>query len=144
MDELDNKILEHIEIKNEIQKVEKNFIQYTVDNLEPEIIRRKSEIVELIDSFYEKYMKYDMNNDRFKLEVKGSSSLVISQYFFKPIIPIIGIEPKYNAEKMAIVFDSNRTTCVFSDKQLTKVHVIFQKVLIFLRKCARKFCCHNH
>ena len=45
---------------------------------------------------------------------------------------------------MAIVFDSNRTTCVFSDKQLTKVHVIFQKVLKFLRKCARKFCCHNH
>lgn len=109
MNELDNKLLEHIEIKNEIQKVEKNFIQYTVDNLEPEIIRRKNEIVELIDAFYEKYMKYDMNNDRYKLEVKGSSSLVISQFFFKPIIPVIGIEPKYNAEKMAIVFDLYKT-----------------------------------
>ena len=109
MNELDNKLLEHIEIKNEIQKVEKNFIQYTVDNLEPEIIRRKNEIVELIDAFYKKYMKYDINNDKYKLEVKGSSSLVISQFFFKPIIPVIGIEPKYNAEKMAIVFDLYKT-----------------------------------
>ena len=109
MDNLDQKLFEEFEIKNELVQAEKNLTDYTIDNLTLELNSRKLELVTKIDNFISTNMYLDDNN-KMKMNIKGSPSLVISEYFFKPVVPMIGIEPKYNAEKMSLVFDIYRET----------------------------------
>jgi len=109
MDNLDKKLFEDFEIKNELVKAEKSLTDYTIDNLTTDLELRKSNIVEKIDDFIDKNMYLDDKN-KLKMNIKGSPSLVISEYFFKPVVPMVGIEPKYNAEKMSLVFDIYRET----------------------------------
>ena len=109
MDNLDKKLFEDFEIKKELVKAEKSLTDYTIDNLTTDLELRKSNIVEKIDDFIDKNMYYD-ENSKLKMNVKGSSSLVISEFFFKPVVPVVGVEPKYNAEKMSLVFDIYRET----------------------------------
>lgn len=109
MDNLDKKLFEDFEIKKELIKAEKSLTDYTIDNLTTDLELRKSNIVEKIDDFIDKNMYYD-ENSKLKMNVKGSSSLVISEFFFKPVVPVVGVEPKYNAEKMSLVFDIYRET----------------------------------
>lgn len=109
MDNLDKKLFEDFEIKNELVKAEKSLTDYTIDNLTTDLELRKSNIVEKIDDFIDKNMYLDDKN-KLRMNIKGSSSLVISEFFFKPVVPVVGIEPKYNAEKMSLVFDIYRET----------------------------------
>ena len=65
------------------------------------------ELCSKVENFIEEYMVED-DKGKLKLNVKGSPALVISEYFFKPIIPVVGLEPRYNCEKMSIVFELYR------------------------------------
>lgn len=109
MDNLDKKLFEDFEIKKELVKAEKSLTDYTIDNLTTDLELRKSNIVEKIDDFIDKNMYLDDKN-KLRMNIKGSSSLVISEFFFKPVVPVVGVEPKYNAEKMSLVFDIYRET----------------------------------
>lgn len=109
MDNLDKKMFEDFEIKKELVKAEKSLTDYTIDNLTTDLELRKSNIVEKIDDFIDKNMYLDDKN-KLRMNIKGSSSLVISEFFFKPVVPVVGVEPKYNAEKMSLVFDIYRET----------------------------------
>lgn len=109
MDNLDKKLFEDFEIKKELVKAEKSLTDYTIDNLTTDLELRKSNIVEKIDDFIDKNMYLDDKN-KLRMNIKGSSSLVISEFFFKPVAPVVGVEPKYNAEKMSLVFDIYRET----------------------------------
>lgn len=107
MNELDEKMFQEFETKKELVKVEKNLIDSTIDDFQEIFNQKKSEMIFKLDMFKDKYM-YEDSNGKLKSNIKGSTSLVISEYFFKPLIPILGIEPKYSAEKISIAFEIYR------------------------------------
>lgn len=107
MNELDEKLFEDYEIKQEITNIEKDLVNTTVDNLTDKLEIKKMELCSKVENFIEEYMVED-DKGKLKLNVKGSPALVISEYFFKPIIPVVGLEPRYNCEKMSIVFELYR------------------------------------
>lgn len=107
MNNFDEKLYQEYENKQELVKAETQLVDYTIDNLLMDVEQKRNDICMQIEDFIERYLTIDSYGNE-KLDVKGSKSLVISEYFFKPLVPSMGVEPKYNAEKMAIVFDIYR------------------------------------
>lgn len=107
MDNLDERKFEEFETKKYLVNIEKNLVDCTVDDFALEVESKKNELESRILDFQDTYMQRD-DNGNLKLKLKGSPALVISEYFFKPITPSFGVEPKYSAEKMAVVFDVYR------------------------------------
>ena len=107
MDNLDDKMFEEFETKSYLVNLEKDLVNVTIDELPLEVEAKKNELESKILDFQDTYMDYD-DKGKLKLRLQGSPALVISEYFFKPIVPTFGVEPKYSAEKMAVVFDIYR------------------------------------
>jgi hypothetical protein len=71
------------------------------------IQERKEELVKDMIKYADEHreaVKWDKDGCVLAKEVQ-INPLVISNYFFKPIIPISSQEPLYNAEKLGMVFD---------------------------------------
>lgn len=83
------------ENKEQLRELEKMYVNGVIDNLDKIVAKRKEELVEEIKKFYIE------NEDKAALY----SPYVISSYFFKSINPMASQEPKYTAEKLAIVWE---------------------------------------
>lgn len=92
-----------IEKRNELKQLEDFYLNANFDNL-PELIqeRRKENIDKLIE-FQNNYVK--INYDKYGNAHKEVNPYLISTYFFKSVNPLSIKEPKYNAEKLSIVWD---------------------------------------
>lgn len=102
-----DKLERDIVIRDDVRKLEQFYTTNQVDNMLEVIEQKKEEIVSDMVIFaeeHEKPCKWDKEGNPIAYKVIANP-LVINQYFFKPIVSIGSIEPEYNAEKLAMVFD---------------------------------------
>lgn len=95
------------ENQNNLRELEQFYIEGKVDGMLETIQQKKEELVNDMIIYAEKHnkpIKWDKEGDPIAWKVKVNP-LIISNYFFKPIIPIGCQEPIYNAEKLSMVFD---------------------------------------
>ena len=93
--------------QNELRNLEQFYTQGKVDTMLTTIKERKEQLVEDMIKYAKKHeveCKWTKDGDPIDWKVE-INPLVISNYFFKPIIPISSQEPLYNAEKLGMVFD---------------------------------------
>lgn len=98
-----------IQKKNQIKlrELEEFYTTGKVENMLETIEKRKKELVNDMINYADTHrvpIKWDKdgNPTAYKLQM---NSLVISNYYFKSIVPIGSQEPVYNAEKLAMVYD---------------------------------------
>lgn len=97
------------EIKNQnsLRELEQFYTTNTVDTMFETIEEQKNKITSEIIKYADNSLvedKFDRNGNVLTWKHK-INPLVITNYFFKPITPIVGQEPIYNAEKLGMVFD---------------------------------------
>lgn len=92
--------------KNTIRDVEEFYANGFIENLEEKINQSKDIIVNEMVEYAKKNKKeiFDKNGNIVGEEVKFNP-LVINNMFFKPITKSSCFVPKYNAEKLAVLFD---------------------------------------
>lgn len=88
----DEEFNKDLSIMNEVREIEQSY----TDDLISELPNKLEEAKERITNEIIKY-----------IDEKGitMNPLVITNYFFKPIIPLGSVMPDYNAEKLAIVYE---------------------------------------
>ncbi len=93
--------------QNEIRKLEEFYVNGTISDLLPKIQEKKEQLVQNMIEYAQKNkkpVKWNKNGDACAWEAQ-INPIVITNYFFKPIIPISSQEPIYNAESLGMVFD---------------------------------------
>lgn len=93
--------------QNELRKLEQFYVEGKIDDMLATIQEKKEKLVEDMIKYADEHreaVKWDKDGCVLAKEVQ-INPLVISNYFFKPIIPISSQEPVYNAEKLGMVFD---------------------------------------
>lgn len=91
----------------EIRKLEEMYVNGTVEEMLSELDRRKEELIDKMVKYAkenEVACKWDKDGKPIDYEVE-IKPVVINHYFFKSIIPIGNVIPKYNAEQLALAFD---------------------------------------
>ena len=95
------------ENQNNLRELEQFYVEGKVDNMLTTIQEKKEKLVQDMIEYAQEHkepVKWDKEGCVLAREVK-INPLVITNYFFKPIIPITSQEPVYNAEKLGMVFD---------------------------------------
>lgn len=95
------------ENQNKLRELEQFYTQGKVDNMLTIIQQRKEELVNDMINYakdHKEAVKWDKDGCPLAYAVQ-INPIVITNYFFKPIIPISSQEPIYNAEKLGMVFD---------------------------------------
>lgn len=93
--------------QNKLRELEEKFVEDKIDNMFKNIEQKKNELVaEMVDyaERHTKECKWDKDGNPLDYTVE-INPLVITNYFFKSIVPITSQEPQYNAEKLGMVFD---------------------------------------
>lgn len=93
--------------QNNLRKLEQFYIEGKVDNMLATIQEKKEQLVDDMINYAKKHeveCKWTKDGDPIDWKVE-INPLVITNYFFKPIIPITSQEPVYNAEKLGMVYD---------------------------------------
>lgn len=93
--------------QNNLRELEQFYNEGKIDTLFKNIEEEKKKLVEDMIKYAEEHTedsKWDKEGNVLAREVK-INPLVISNYFFKSIVPIGSQEPVYNAEKLSMVFD---------------------------------------
>ena len=96
-----------IEEQNKVRELEEFYVNGTVSDLLPKIQEKKEQLVQQMIEYAKKHeveCKWTKDGDPidWKIEI---NPLIINNYFFKPITPIMGQEPIYNAETLGMIFD---------------------------------------
>ena len=91
----ENELEQEKETQNSIRELEQFYVDGTVENMLANIEKRKEEIVNEMIEYARKNEKDDV----------VLNPIVVSNKFFKSIVPITSQEPVYNAEKLGIVYD---------------------------------------
>lgn len=95
------------ENQNNLRELEQFYVEGKVENMLTTIQEKKEQLVQDMIDYAKKHeveCKWTKDGDPIDWKVE-INPLVISNYFFKPIIPITSQEPIYNAEKLGMVFD---------------------------------------
>ena len=93
--------------QNNLRELEQFYNEGKIDTLFKNIEEEKKKLVEDMIKYAEEHTedsKWDKEGNVLAREVK-INPLVVSNYFFKSIVPIGSQEPVYNAEKLSMVFD---------------------------------------
>jgi hypothetical protein len=96
-----------IESQNQVRELEQFYVQGKVDNMLQTIEEKKSELVQDMIDYSKKHkeaVKWNKDGCPVSYAVR-INPIVITNYFFKPIIPISSQEPIYTAEELGMVFD---------------------------------------
>lgn len=93
--------------QNDLRKLEQFYVEGKVNNMLSTIQERKEKLVQDMIEYAKKHeveCKWTKDGDpiNWKIEI---NPIIISNYFFKSIIPISSQEPIYNAEQLGMVFD---------------------------------------
>ena len=100
-----------VEAKAELRRVEQGYVDKTVDDFLSEIEKKKEEITNAILDYAEHEMKEvrddngEVTGKKLKIAAPKMNEYVINRLFFSSVTPLSSKEPKYNAEKLALVFD---------------------------------------
>lgn len=93
--------------QNNLRELEQFYNEGKIDNLLENIQSKKEALVDDMTKYakeHTKPTKWDRYGDVIEKDVV-MNPLVVSNYFFKSIVPIGSQEPIYNAEKLSMVFD---------------------------------------
>ena len=93
--------------QNQLRELEQFYNEGKIDTLFENIQKQKEDLVQDMIKYANEHTeacKWDKEGNELAYEVK-INPLVISNYFFKSIVPIGSQEPIYNAEKLSMVFD---------------------------------------
>lgn len=93
--------------QNKLRELEQFYNSGKIDDLFANIEQEKEKLVQDMIKYANEHTeacKWDKKGNELAFEVK-INPLVISNYFFKSIVPIGSQEPIYNAEKLSMVFD---------------------------------------
>lgn len=98
-----------IELKNtnKLRDLEQFYVEGKVDDMLATIKEKKEQLVDDMIKYAESHkkpVKWNTDGDPIGEKI-DLNPYVISNYFFKPITPLTGQEPMYNAEKLGMVFD---------------------------------------
>ena len=103
----ENNLYKEKNIHNQIEKLEQFYVSGKVDDMLEVIENKKNEIVnEMIEyaKNNEKCVAWSKDGDELDFKV-FLNPIVVSNKFFKSIVPLSSQEPMYNAEKLGLVFD---------------------------------------
>lgn len=89
--------------KNKLRKLENFYVNATFDNINELVELKKTQVVEKLQEFQDKYVK--IHEDKYGNETPVVNPYLISTYFFKSINPLSSKIPTYNAERLSIVWD---------------------------------------
>lgn len=89
--------------KNKVRELQTFYVDAQIENLPTIVEAKKKEIVDKLAEFQEKHIQ--IKYDKYGNEEKIINPYLISTYFFKTINPLSSKIPKYNAEKLSIVWD---------------------------------------
>ena len=89
--------------KNKVRELQNFYVNGQIDNLPTIVESKKKDIVNELVDFQNKYVQ--VKYDKYGNEEKIVNPYLISTYFFKTINPLSSKIPKYNAEKLSIVWD---------------------------------------
>lgn len=93
--------------QNKLRELEQFYNEGKIDTLFENIRKQKDELVQDMIKYaneHKEACKWDKEGNELAYRVK-INPLVVSNYFFKSIVPIGSQEPVYNAEKLSMVFD---------------------------------------
>lgn len=96
-----------IQTQNEIRQLEEMYVNGNFELMMQDINKKKEELVNEMIAYAEKHTvecKWDKDGDPIDYKV-DYNPIVVSNNYFKPIIPINCQEPMYNAEKLSMVFE---------------------------------------
>ena len=96
-----------LQTQNEIRKLEEIYVNGNFDLMMEDINKKKEELVQNMIEYAEshtKETKWDKDGNPLAYKV-DYNPIVVSNNYFKPIIPINCHEPLYNAEKLSMVYD---------------------------------------
>lgn len=96
-----------LEVQNNIRELEEIYVNGNFELMINDINKKKEELVQNMIEYansHTKESKWDKDGNPIAYKV-DYNPLVVSNNFFKPIIPINCHEPEYNAEKLSMVFD---------------------------------------
>ena len=91
--EIKNKLVRK-ENKEQLRQLEKMYVDGVIDNLDAIVKEKKEELVQKLHEFAVESVENEALNNPY----------IIRSYFFKSINPMANQEPKYTAEKLAIVW----------------------------------------
>lgn len=93
--------------QNDLRELEQFYNEGKIDGLLKNIEEEKEKLVEEMIKYANEHTeacKWDQEGNKLAFKVK-MNPLVVSNYFFKSIVPLGNQEPIYNAEKLSMVFD---------------------------------------
>lgn len=96
-----------IQLQNDIRKLEEIYVNGNFELMMQDIDKKKQELVENMVEYAKNHnvpCRWDKFGDPIDYKV-DYNPIVITNNYFKPIIPINCQEPMYNAEKLSMVFD---------------------------------------
>ena len=102
-----NNIVIQKQNQNDLRKLEQDFVDAKVEQMQDYIEHRKIEITQELIEFgnnHKQPTKWNRDGEPIDYGVI-LKPLVINNYFFKSICPLNSVEPMYNAEKLSLVFD---------------------------------------
>lgn len=105
--QLTPKLEKELMVQNEIRDIAEKYIENKIETMLETINERQTNISEELSNFASSHTvpcKWDRDGSPIEYEVKFSP-LVINNMFFKPIVPMGTIEPQYNGEKLALVYE---------------------------------------
>lgn len=94
-----------IENKQSLRDLESSYVNNVLDNLDGLVEQKKEELTNKLIEYKQKckISRYDKNGVMHTFT--NLNPILIKSYFFKSINPLANVEPKYTAEKLAIVWD---------------------------------------
>lgn len=104
---MENSLATMVETSNELRKLEQNFVDSKIEEMNAKIEEMKDNIVSQLIEFQRKRVKPEKWNKQGEPIQFGvtMNPLVINNMFFKSVCPISSSEPLYNAEKLGLVYD---------------------------------------
>lgn len=95
-----------VKAKAELKTVEQMYVNATVDNFLDKIEEKKQEIESKIEQYIQDNVGYDEDgNKKLNIANPDMTEYIVNRLFFNSLCPLSSKEPKYNAEKLGIVFD---------------------------------------
>jgi len=91
--------------KNLLMNLEQDYIESKAENLEALVEERKNELIDKLDEYQLTVTRKVRLKHGEEIEVPIINQFVMQNYFFRSINPIGCKEPRYNGEKLSIIWD---------------------------------------
>lgn len=100
---MNNREIRH-ENKLALRELEDVYVNGKLDNLDEIVNKKKEELVNALEEYNNKFSTIEYDKNDLPHKIINLNPIIIQNYFFKSLSGFTNKEPKYNAEKLGIVF----------------------------------------